>query len=157
MGGMAFQTKNSMLGGELILQIQPNSWFTGAQLLACDDDWAMVFRLFSYSCIQNRMRKHPWYRLTLSLRLSCFHSHQCQQFHHVSSMDTPTYYAIGPLHLASPRAAKRLFPSAGSLFLSRPPLLRDPRAFCLGTTADIRIDPFQYNITSIDRHTGCRI
>ena len=146
-----FNHKNSMLGGESILQIQSNSWFTGAQLLACDDDWAMVL---GYSCVQNRMHKRPW---SLSLRLSCFHPHRCQQFHHVSSMDTPTYYVIGPLHLASPRAAKRLFPSAGSLFLSRPPLLRDPRAFCLGTTADIRTDPFQYNITSIDRRTGCRI
>ena len=57
MGGMAFQTKNSMLGGELILQIQPNSWFTGAQLLACDDDWAMVL---GYSRVQNRMPKRPW-------------------------------------------------------------------------------------------------
>jgi hypothetical protein len=40
-----FNQKNSMLGGESILQIQSNSWFTGAQLLACDDDWAMVLPL----------------------------------------------------------------------------------------------------------------
>ena len=33
----------------------------------------------------------------------------------------------------------------------------DPRVFGLGTTADIRTDPFQHNITSIDCHTGCRI
>ena len=59
--------------------------------------------------------------------------------------------------LSLTRAAKRLFPSAGSLFLYGPPLLRDPRAFRLRTTADIRTDPFQHNITSIDRHTGCRI
>ena len=52
-----FNQNNSMLGGELILQIQSNSWFTGAQLLACDDDWAMVL---GYSCVQNRMRKLPW-------------------------------------------------------------------------------------------------
>ena len=55
------------------------------------------------------------------------------------------------------RAAKRLFPSAGSPFPSCPLLSRDPGVFCLGTTADIRTDPFQYSITSIDRHTGCRI
>jgi len=42
-----FNHKNSMLGGELILQNQSNSWFTGTQLLACDDDWAMVL---GYSC-----------------------------------------------------------------------------------------------------------
>ena len=52
-----FNQKNSMLGGESILQIQSTSWFTGAQLLACDDDWAMVL---GYSCVQNRMRKLPW-------------------------------------------------------------------------------------------------
>ena len=98
-----FNQKNSMLGAESILQIQSNSWFTCAQLLAGGLWWwfGNGFRL-RYSCIQNRMRKHPWYRLTLPLRLSCFHSHQCQQFHNVSSMDTPTYYAIGPLHWASP-------------------------------------------------------
>ena len=55
------------------------------------------------------------------------------------------------------RAAKRLCPSAGSPLPSCPPVSRDPRVFRLGTTADIRTDPFQYNITSIDRHTGCRI
>ena len=98
-----FNQKNSMLGSEWILQIQSNSWFTCAQLLAGGLWWwfGNGFRL-RYSCIQSRMRKHPWYRLTLSLRLSCFHSHRCQQFHHVSSMDIPTYYAIGPLHWASP-------------------------------------------------------
>ena len=72
-------------------------------------------------------------------------------------MDTPTYYAIGPLHSSLTRAAKRLFPSAGSPFPSCPAVSRDPRVFCLGTTADIRTGPFQHNITSIDRHTGCRI
>ena len=47
---------------ESILQIQSNSWFTCAQLLAC---WPVglwwfgngVFRL--NSCVQHRMRKHP--------------------------------------------------------------------------------------------------
>ena len=40
------------------------------------------------------------------------------------------------------RAAKRLFPSAGSPLPSCPPVSRDPRVFCLGTTAEIRTDPF---------------
>ena len=48
-----------------------------------------------------------------------------------------------PLSLT--RAAKRLLPSAGSRFLCVPALSRDPRAFCLGSTADIRTDPFQYH------------
>ena len=55
------------------------------------------------------------------------------------------------------RAANRLFPSAGSPLPSCPAVSRDPRVFCLGTTADIRTGPFQHSITSIDRHTGCRI
>ena len=55
------------------------------------------------------------------------------------------------------RAANRLFPSAGSPLPSCPAVSRDPRVFRLGTTADIRTGPFQHNITSIDRHTGCRI
>ena len=59
--------------------------------------------------------------------------------------------------LSVTRAAKRLFPSAGSPFPSCPSLSHSPRVFGLGTTADIRTDPFQHNITSIDCHTGCRI
>ena len=79
-------------------------------------------------------------------------------FHPWTLPPSPTYILC---HWATAfgltRAANRLFPSAGPPFLSRAPLLRYPKAFCLGTTADIRIDPFQYNITSIDRRTGCRI
>ena len=115
--------------------------------VACDDlAMGLGFMDLHGSCVQNRMRKHPWYRLTLSLLLSCFHSHQCQQFHHVSPMDIPTYYATGPLALSLTRAAKRLSPSS-SRFLCVHSFLRDPKAFCLGTTADIRSDPFQYHFT----------
>ena len=117
-----------------------NCWPIGRWLVMI---WQWVFRLHE-SCVQHRMRKHPWYRLTLSLGLSCFHSHQCQQFHHVSPMDIPTYYAIGPLALSLTRAAKRLSPSS-SRFLCVPSLSHNPRAFCLGSTADIRSDPFQYH------------
>ena len=105
------------------------------------------------------MPKHPWYRLTLSLRLSCFHSHQCQQFHHVSSMDTPTYSTLPLGHCirTSPVQPTGFFHQQVHHFRLAPLLSRDPGVFCLGTTADIRTDPFQYSITSIDRHTGCRI
>ena len=43
------------------------------------------------------------------------------------------------------RAAKRLFPSAGSPFPCCHSLSRDPRVCRLGATADIRTGPFQYN------------
>ena len=69
----------------------------------------------------------------------------------------PTVLCHWATALSVTRAAKRLFPSAGSPFPSRPFLSQDPGVFCLGTTADIRTGPFQHNITSIDRHTGCRI
>ena len=42
--------------------------------------------------------------------------------------------------LSVTRAAKRLFPSAGSPFPSRPAVSHSPGAFCLGTTAGIRTD-----------------
>ena len=67
----------------------------------------------------------------------------------------PTVLCHWVTALSVTRAAKRLFPSAGSPFPSRPFLSRDPGVFCLGTTADVRTGPFQHNI--IDRHTGCRI
>ena len=140
-----------MLGGESSLQIQSNSWFTCAQLLAGSLWWwfGNGFRL-RYSCIQNRMRKHPWYRLTLSLRLSCFHSHQCQQFHHVSSMDTPTYYAIGPLYWASPVQPRGLSH-------------QQVHYFCLVLlSCEIQgrfaWEPqLTFELFRIDRRTGCRI
>ena len=47
--------------------------------------------------------------------------------------------------LSLARAAKRLFPSAGSRFLCVPAFSHRPRACRLGTTADIRSDPFQYH------------
>ena len=53
-------------------------------------------------------------------------------------------------------AAKRLCPSAGSPLLCVPFFSRDPRVFCLGSTADIGRGPFPY-ITSIDRRADCRI
>ena len=47
--------------------------------------------------------------------------------------------------LSLSRAAKRLFPSAGSLFPSCHSFLRDPRVCCLGTAADIRAGPFPFS------------
>ena len=114
-----------------------------------------VFRLHgSYgSCVHTRMRKHPWYRLTLSLLLSCFHSQQCQQFHHVSPMDIPTYYAIGSLHWASPVQPRGFFHQQVHHF----------RVAVLSRMVQGRVaweaqlsGPFQY-ITSGDRRADCRI
>ena len=135
--------------GESILQIQSNSWFTCAQLLA-GGLWWFGNGLGFVIHVQNRMRKHPWNRLTLSLRLSCFHSHQCQQFHHVSYMDIPTYYAIG--HCIEPHpCSQEAFPSAGSPFLPWSFVSRDPREPRL--TFELTLS----NITSTDRRTDCRI
>ena len=66
----------------------------------------------------------------------------------------PTCHWATALNLT--RAAKRLFPSAGSPFPCGPPVSQHPRVFCLGTTADIRTDPFPC-ITYMDRSTDCRI
>ena len=58
--------------------------------------------------------------------------------------------------LSLARAAKRLFPSAGSPLPSCHTLWHNPRVFCLGSTTDRWSDPFPY-ITSIDRRADCRI
>ena len=63
--------------------------------------------------------------------VSCFHPHQCQQFHQVSSADIPTYYTFPPTisytmplwhcsALGPTREAKRLCPSSSLRFLCGP-------------------------------------
>ena len=140
---------------ESSLQIQSKSWFTCAQLLAVGLWWFGNGFGLRYSCVQNRMRRHPWYRLTLSLRLSWFHSHQCQQFQHVSSMGIPTYYAIVSLHWASP-VQPRGFPHQQVHHFRVAPLCRDIHrrsAWEPQLTFELTLS----SITSIDRRTDCRM
>ena len=100
--------------------------------------------------------RHPWYGLTCTIQAPFMFS-----FPAMPAVSPCFIHAYSHLlcHWATAlnltRAAKRLVPSAGSPFPSCPSVSRNPRVFRLGTTADIRTDPFQYNITS--RHTGCRI
>ena len=69
--------------------------------VACDDNLAMglgfVIHVSKIGCVNvpGRDSHYPY-------AFHVFIPHRCQQFHDVSSMDTPTYYAIGPLHSASP-------------------------------------------------------
>ena len=138
-----------------ILQIQSNSWFTCAQFLAGGLWWfGNGFRLHE-SCVQHRMRKHPWYRLTLSLCLSCFHSQQCQQFHHVSPMDIPTSYAIGPLHWASPVQPRGLAHQQAHHFCFI--LLSCEIQRRLAWEPQLTFEVTLSNITSLDRRVDCRI
>jgi hypothetical protein len=100
------------------------------------------FRLHE-SCVQHRMRKHPWY---------AFHVFIPTEFH--PWIFPPTMICHWATSLSLARAAKRLFPSAGSRFLCVPALSHRPRVFCLGTmTFEVTLS----NITSIDRRTDCRI
>ena len=137
-----------------ILQIQSSSWFTCAQLLAGGLWWfGNGFRLHE-PCVQNRMRKHPWYR-TLSPRLSWFHSRPCQQFHHVSSMDIPTYNAIGSLHWASPVQPRGF--SHQQVHHFRIALLSRKIQGCFAWEPQLTFELTLSKITSIDRRTDCRI
>ena len=149
-----------MLGDESILQIQSNSWFTCAHLLAGGLWWWFGNGFWLHeSCVQNRTVDIPGTDShALSRPLSCFHSKQCQQFHHVSSMDIPTYYAIGPLHWTSPVQPRGFSHQQVHHFRLAHPVSRNPRVFRLGTTADIRTDPFQYHIPlKLIASTDCRI
>ena len=59
------------------------------------------------------------------------------------------YYAIG--HCIEPHpCSQEAFPISRFTISVLPLALAYPGVFCLGTTADIRTDPFQYSITSID-------
>ena len=145
---------------ESILQIQSNSWFTCAQLLACwpvaCDDLAMGLGFMDLmGHVSTRMRKHPWYRLTLSLLLSCFHSQQCQQFHHVSPMDIPTYYAIGSLHWASPVQPRGCAHQQVDHF--RIAVLSRDIQGCSAWEAQLTFEVALSKITSIDCRADCRI
>jgi hypothetical protein len=96
------------------------------------------------------MRKHPWYRLTLSLRP------YAHVFIPTCNFPMPPW-TLPPMPLGHCKPHRCSQEAPISRFtISILPLSRNPQAFCLGTTADIRTDPFQY-ITSIDRRTDCRI
>ena len=133
---------------ESILQIQSNSWFTCAQffgLLAGGLWW-----------FGNGFRLHEYVPNIGCLNIPGTDSHYPYAFHvfiptNASSftMFHPWIYSHLLCHWATAfsltRAAKRLLPSAGWPLLCVPALSRYPRAFCLGSTSDIRSDPFQYH------------
>jgi hypothetical protein len=109
--------------------------------VACDDYLAMVSHVSKIGRQTSLVRTHMHYpgpfHVFIPSNASSF-----TMFH-------PWIYSHLLCHWATAlslaRAAKRPCPSASSPFLFHPPLLRDPKAFCLGSTADIRSDPFQYH------------
>ena len=102
--------------------------------VACDDYLAMVFGFMSHVSKIGRQTS-----------LVRTHMHYPGPFHVFIPSNASSFTMFHPwIFPHSPtRAAKRLFPSAGSQFMSCSPVSRDPRAFRLGSTADIRTDPVQ--------------
>ena len=159
MGGTAFQPKEFHVGRRInsadsIKFVVHLCSFVGRWLVMMI--WQCV--LASWVMCPKSDGRHPWYGLTCTIQAPFMFS-----FPAMPAVSPCFIHAYSHLlcHWATAlnltRAAKRLVPSAGSPFPSCDAVSRDPRVFCLGTTADIRTGPFQHNITSIDRHTGCRI